>query len=118
MNVKDFHMHLGYPSLHFVRKGGEDHTLALNPQTARRIQGYLMTAGHADDHDYPLFRPLKGLSRKEPGAGLRRHLDPDLIDKLVREDARQALGVERGYSAQSVRFLHSRTLPQPVSNVL
>ena len=109
MTVKDFHTHLGYPSLHFVRKGGEDHTLALNPQTAQRIQVYLMTAGHGEDYDGPLFRPVTGLSRKEPGAGLRRHLDPDLIDKLVRKYAKRALGVERGYSAHSCRATFGTT---------
>lgn len=109
MNVKDFHSHLGYPSLHFVRKGGEDHTLALNPQTTQRIQAYLLVAGHGEDAEGPLFRPVKGRSRKAPSAGLRRHLNPDLIDKLVRKYTKLAIGVERGFSAHSCRATFGTT---------
>jgi site-specific recombinase XerD len=36
--VKDFHTNAGFKSLHFIRKGGEDLSLALNPQTAQRIE--------------------------------------------------------------------------------
>lgn len=109
MKVKDFHTHLGYPSLHFIRKGGEDHVLALNPQTAQRIGAYLMAAGHKDDAEGPLFRPTKGKSRKEPQVGLRRHLDPDLIDKMLRKYLKQALGIERGFSAHSCRATFGTT---------
>ncbi len=34
--VKDYHTNAGYKSLHFIRKGGEDLSLAINPQTALR----------------------------------------------------------------------------------
>lgn len=65
--VRDFHTNAGYKSLHFIRKGGEDLSLALNPQTSQRIQDYLGAAGHGDDLDGPLFRP----ARAKP-AGLLR----------------------------------------------
>ena len=48
LKVKDFHMNAGYPALHFIRKGGEDHSLAIHPQAAERIRVYLEAAGHAD----------------------------------------------------------------------
>src|SRR6266852_9964457 len=32
LKVRDFHLNAGYPALHFIRKGGEDHSLALHPQ--------------------------------------------------------------------------------------
>lgn len=41
-------MNAGYPVLHFIRKGGEDHSLAVHPQAAERIRVYLEAAGHAD----------------------------------------------------------------------
>jgi integrase/recombinase XerD len=50
--------------------------------------------------DGPLFRPLKhnsGKCRDE-----RRHMDPDAIDRVVRKYA-SALGLDRGYSAHSMR---------------
>src|SRR5579871_5327647 len=35
MKVKDFHVNRGYFSIRFTRKGGDEHSLALNPQTAQ-----------------------------------------------------------------------------------
>ena len=99
LKVKDFHTDAGYDSLHFVRKGGEDHSLAIHPQTAERIRAYLATAGHGEDTDGPLFRPVR-LTWKI--ASLRRHLDSDLIDRIVRKYSR-AIGLQRGFSAHSMR---------------
>lgn len=42
--VKDFHQNQGYWSLHFVRKGGEDLSVSVNPQTAQRLHEYLEAA--------------------------------------------------------------------------
>jgi integrase/recombinase XerD len=53
--VKDYHTNAGYKSLHFIRKGGEDLSLAVNPQTAQRIEDYLSAAGHSDDLDARSF---------------------------------------------------------------
>lgn len=97
--VKDFHTNAGYRSLHFIRKGGEDLSLAVNPQTAQRIEEYLAVAGHSDDRDGPLFRP----TRPGPdGALCRRHLHPEAIDRILRKYARLA-GLDHGYTAHSMR---------------
>ena len=81
------------------RKGGRRDALAINPQTTARIRAYLELAGHGTDIDGPLFRPLKhnGKRREE-----RRGMDPDAIDRVVRKYA-VALGLDRGYSAHSMR---------------
>jgi len=99
LTVKDFHMNAGYPALHFTRKGGEDHSLAIHPQAAERIRVYLEAAGHADDRDGPLFRPIRQSWRSE---SMRRHLDPDLIDRIVRKYVEQ-IGLPAGFSAHSMR---------------
>lgn len=97
--VRDFHTNGGYKSLHFIRKGGEDLSLAINPQTAQRIQEYLAAAGHADDIDGPLFRPLgPNQTRADP----RRHLNSIAVDRILRKYARVS-GLDRGYSAHSMR---------------
>lgn len=97
--VKDFHTNAGFKSLHFIRKGGEDLSLAVNPQTAQRIEEYLAAAGHGDDLDGPLFRPLgPNQSRSEP----RRHLNSIAVDRILRKYAKAA-GLDRGYSAHSMR---------------
>lgn len=97
--VKDYHTDAGYKSLHFIRKGGEDLSLAINPQTAQRIDDYLAAAGHGDDPDGPLFRPLrKNQCRSDP----RRHLHPIGIGRILRKYVAIA-GLAGGYSAHSMR---------------
>jgi integrase/recombinase XerD len=97
--VKDFHTDAGYKSLHFIRKGGEDLSLALNPQTAQRIAEYLAVAGHGDDREGPLFRPI---GKNRHGQISRRHLHPEGIDRILRKYA-TGLGMDSGYSAHSMR---------------
>jgi integrase/recombinase XerD len=99
LTVGDLHQNRGYDSLRVMRKGGRRDALAINPQTAARLRAYLEVAGHGGDVDGPLFRPLKhnGKRREE-----RRGMDPDAIDRVVRKYA-TALGLDRGYSAHSMR---------------
>lgn len=97
--VKDYHTDAGYKSLHFIRKGGEDLSLAINPQTAQRIDDYLAVAGHGHDLDGPLFRPIRqNQLRNDP----RRRLHPVGIDRILRKHA-AAVGLGPGYSAHSMR---------------
>lgn len=100
MTVKDFHTNAGFPSLRFTHKGGEEHSLAINPQAANRIQEYLTRAGHGEDFEGPLFRPVRSTMR---GMEFRRHVEPKMIDRLVKKYASKALGLKRGYSAHSMR---------------
>lgn len=97
--VKDFHTNAGYKSLHFIRKGGEDLSLAINPQTAQRIEEYLASAGHGDDSAGPLFRPVRKNQRRSDS---RRHLHPESVDRILRKYA-ASLGLDSGYSAHSMR---------------
>jgi len=102
LKVGDLHQNRGYDSLRIIRKGGRKDALAINPQTAVRLRAYIDAAGHAADIDGPLFRPLRNNGkRQEP----RRRMDPDdpdAIDSVVRKYA-TALGLDRGYSAHSMR---------------
>lgn len=99
LKVGHLHENAGFASLRVLGKGGRKRSLAIHQQTAQRIREYLAAAGHADDFEGPMFRPLKNNARtKEP----RRHMDPDAIDRVVRKYAAQ-LGLGRGYSAHSMR---------------
>jgi hypothetical protein len=82
-----------------MRKGGRRDALAINPQTAARLRAYLEAAGHGADSDGPMFRPLRHNGKQDAE---RRHMDPDAIDRVVRKYA-GALGLDRGYSAHSMR---------------
>jgi integrase/recombinase XerD len=99
LKVGDFHMNRGYDSLKVVRKGGKKGALAIHPQTAQRIRDYLEKAEHAEDLEGPLFRPVRGNQRAQE---TRRHLHPDEIDRVLRKYAKR-IGLERGYSAHSMR---------------
>jgi integrase/recombinase XerD len=113
LKVKDFHEDAGYPSLHFIRKGGEDHSLAIHQQTAQRIREYLSSAGHELDLDGPLFRPVRAKSPKADDP--RRALHPDMIDRIVRRYAK-SIGLSRGFSAHSMRATFiTRTLENGAS---
>jgi integrase/recombinase XerD len=70
-----------------------------NLSGAARLRVYLDAAGHAGDIEGPLFRPLRHNGKQDAA---RRHMDPDAIDRVVRKYA-AALGLDRGYSAHSMR---------------
>jgi hypothetical protein len=74
-----------------TRKRGRRDALAMNPQTAARKRAYLDFARHRADIDGPLFRPVKHNWKRR---GERRRMDPDAIDRVVREYARE-LGLDR-----------------------
>ena len=99
LKVSDFHMNRGYDSFKVVREGGKKGSLAIHPQTAQRIRDYMEEAGHNDNMDGPLFRPVRGNQRADD---MRRHLHPDEIDRILRKYAK-CVGLERGYSAHSMR---------------
>lgn len=99
LTVDDLHQNRGFDSLRITRKGGRRDALAIHPQTAQRIRVYLEAAGHGSDLNGPLFRPLtKNRQRQET----RRLVHPDAIDRVLRKHAK-AIGLERGYSAHSMR---------------
>jgi integrase/recombinase XerD len=99
LSVEDLHQNRGFDSLRIVRKGGRRDARAIHPNVAQRIRAYLDAAGHADDLDGPMFRPLSH-NRKHQES--RRYMDPDAIDRVLRKHA-AAIGLTRGYSAHSMR---------------
>jgi integrase len=60
---------------------------------------YLDAAGHGTEIEGLMFHPLKHNGKGREG---HRPMDPDAIDRVVRKYA-GALGLDRGYSAHSMR---------------
>jgi len=94
LKVRHLHENAGFDCLRFVWKGGHEHTVALHPQTAQRIREYLSAAGHAEDRDGPMFRPVR--------PQMRRALHPQEVDRILKRYV-QRLRLRGSYSAHSMR---------------
>jgi site-specific recombinase XerD len=99
LTVGDMHQNRGLDALRLTRKGGKRDALAINPQTAARIRAYLELAGHGEDRQGPLFRPMRGNAKPHDPAG---RMDPGAIDRVLRKYA-AGIGLAQGYSAHSMR---------------
>lgn len=95
LRVRDFHQDAGFDCLRFIWKGGHEHAVALNPQTAQRIRDYLQTAGHGGVGESPLFLTVRG---EGPPRGLTDKQVGRILGRYVR-----LLGIEGRFSAHSMR---------------
>lgn len=100
LRVKDFCREEGFDALRFIKKGNVEHKVVVHPQTAARIRDYLTAAGHEEDLDGALFRPVK--TGHWRNGDTRRSLCADSVNRIVKKYAAQ-LGIEQGYSAHSCR---------------
>ena len=95
LKVKDFrNTRRGVPHLKVAGKGEKTRYLPLHPGTNALIHDYLDAAGHGEDENGALFRPLKNNRTRR----LDRALTPDGVYKLVRRYSAQ-LGFEIGAHA-------------------
>jgi integrase/recombinase XerD len=95
LKVRDFqHARKGVPHLRVSGKGGKTRYLPLHPGTNALIHDYLATAGHDDDENGALFRPI----RNNRTGRLERAITADGVYKLVRAYSAQ-LGFEIGAHA-------------------
>jgi integrase/recombinase XerD len=95
LTVKDFrHARKGVPHLRVSGKGGKTRYLPLHPGTNALVHEYLDAAGHGDDDDGAVFRPM----RNNTTGRLDRAITPDGIYKLV-QGYSAALGFKIGAHA-------------------
>ncbi len=95
LKVKDFrNTRRGVPHLKVAGKGEKTRYLPLHPGTNELIHDYLDAAGHGEDENGALFRPLKNNRTRR----LDKALTPDGVYKLVRGYS-AALGFEIGAHA-------------------
>jgi site-specific recombinase XerD len=81
LKVSDFnHARRGVPHLKVDGKGEKTRFLSLHPGTNALIHDYLEAAGHGEDANGALFRPIKNNRSKT----LERALTPDGVYKLVK----------------------------------
>jgi integrase/recombinase XerD len=95
LKVKDFRQaRRGVPHIKVSGKGEKTRYLPLHPGTNELIHDYLEAAGHGEDENGALFRPVKNNRTRT----LKRALSPDAIYKIVRRYSAQ-LGFEIGAHA-------------------
>jgi site-specific recombinase XerD len=95
LKVKDFkHARRGVPHLKVSGKGDKTRYLPLHPGTNALIHEYLEAAGHGDDDNGALFRPI----RNNRTGRLDKALDPDMVYRLVRRYSAE-LGFQIGAHA-------------------
>ena len=95
LKVKDFNQaRRGVPHLNVSGKGEKTRYLPLHPGTNELIHDYLEAAGHGDDTNGALFRPVKNNTTGR----LDTALTPDGVYRLVRTYSAQ-LGFEIGAHA-------------------
>lgn len=90
------------PHITYTAKGGDEHTVPMNPQAHKRVMDYIEAAGNGADLEGPLFRPTRS-NHVEGTDDMQRHMDPDMIDRIVKKWAKKATGRSRGISAHTMR---------------
>jgi integrase/recombinase XerD len=92
LRVKDLHSREGVIHFRVMGKRDKIRFLPVNAAALRTIEDYLARAGHRNDLDGPLFRPVRNNRTHE----LRRHLDGGSVYRnIVRK-----YGAETGISAE------------------
>lgn len=100
LKVKDIHLRRGVPHLRIHGKGGKLRYLPAHPGTLERVNDYLAHAGHKDDLEGPLFRPVKNPITGE----LEKSLSPAaLYHRVVRHYAKETGLDVPGFCIHSLR---------------
>lgn len=87
LKIKDLHYREGLAHFKVNGKGGKIRFLPVAPKALRLIQEYIQCAGHGDQAQSPLFRPVKNNRSAEK---LQRPLSPEAIyHKIIKHYARE-----------------------------
>jgi site-specific recombinase XerD len=99
LRVKDFTERRGYKVFRFKSKGDKIQFVEVHPETAERIEAYLTAAGHGEDKNGPLFRPVRNNLTKI----MEKHLDRKSVWSLVKRYARKVGIKVEGFTVHSLR---------------
>ena len=79
LRVVDLRMRQGIRHLEIHGKGDKIRFIPIHPKAAVLIEEYLQEAGHAEEKDSPLFRPMKNNSTGDLG----KSVSPDAVYRLI-----------------------------------
>jgi integrase/recombinase XerD len=114
LRVQDYRFQIeGVPHLFIEGKGDKERYVRLHDFAADLIDDYLDEAGHGDDADGALFRPL----RNSRGGGREKAITPDGVYKLVQHYA-SVLGVRiRTHSLRATAATNALTHNADIAKV-
>ena len=104
LRVKDLQSRQGVMHWRVHGKRAKIRYVPAHPASQRLVEAYLLAAGHGDDQDGPLFRPVKN---NRSGEGLDRALDPASIYRHVVRKYGLATGLEAEVSGLCVHSLRA-----------
>jgi integrase/recombinase XerD len=79
LRVKDIRMRQGIRHLEIYGKGDKIRFIPVHPKAAVLVEEYLQEAGHGEEKDSPLFRPLRNNSTGD----LEKSISPDAVYQHV-----------------------------------
>jgi integrase len=91
LRVRDLQSRQGVPHLRIFGKGAKVRYVPAHPLALERIHDYFEAAGHGEDADGPLFRPLKNPAGKED---TKRPLTHGAVYHRVLRKHAQAAGID------------------------
>ena len=114
LRVRDLHQREGVLHLRIEGKGDKIRFVPVAAKAARLIKEYLEVAGHGDDLQGPLFRPVKNNST----GTLNKPLNPaSVYQEVVRRYGKQ-VGINadvHGFCVHSLRATAATNALEPVS---
>lgn len=90
LRVRDVHQRQGVVHFRVQGKGGKTRFVPAAPKALRLIQSYLEVAGHAEDREGALFRPV----RNNVSGDLTKHLHPDSVLKSIVKPYSKQVGID------------------------
>jgi integrase/recombinase XerD len=100
LNIKDLEQRSGVMHLRVHGKGGKIRFIPVHAAAQQRITEYLAAAGHGDDPDGPLFRPVKNSRNGE----LRKPLSEGAVYARIVKFYAKKVGIDlSGFGPHSLR---------------
>ncbi len=112
LRVKDVQSREGVKHLRVKGKRDKIRYIPLHPQAQRLIESYLLLAGHADDLDGPLFRPVRNNKTGE----LEKHLNPNSIYRNIVRKYSLSMGLSGEVSGLCVHSMRATAATNALSH--
>ncbi len=112
LRVKDVQSREGVKHLRVKGKRDKIRYIPLHPQAQRLIESYLLLAGHAEDLDGPLFRPVRNNKTGE----LEKHLNPNSIYRNIVRKYSLSMGLSGEVSGLCVHSMRATAATNALSH--